>query len=498
MDKQVEASNLDTSVEFAKLLREKGVHKQILTNMKKKEISHPTVIQKTLFDMFGKKQNFVIDAPGSSGKTSGCLLFALCTVLQKKAAMSIAIIVPNHKFIANAFTRLLEIVQHTSVRLINLDSEKEIEKGIDPESVNVYIGSYNSFFKCFQEEKVPVEDFSSFIFDDVEYSISLGNTPKLLQLCKYLQNKIPEDKRSFFLVSGNTELDDFKELKESFGVKFTNIKLVSEVEEPIDKDAEATEDQQRADIMRTMIKQFYFIGAENHLYCALYVVSKFDVMKGSVLLVAEDVDMAYKLKVFLDRAHSGEAQVYNTEGVTNIRAYNVALFNGGSIRYLIVPKEFLKDYKKNKNIIQRLKNVRNLVFFNCEVNYDEYNGFLNLFKGALNLNSTKNIDIGYKVLYLAMNSVDEELKPKDSLLNLMSHQKNKFGQVLYEPLAVPRPDIEGFSYSVGAVLDTVTKKTVKVFKLIELKRNILKNVNMKVDSSDDRNTSKPTRQKRTL
>ena len=354
MEKQVEASNLDTSVEFAALLKEKGVHKQVLTNLKKKEIVHPTIIQKTLFDMFGKKQNFVIDAPGNSGKTSGCLLFTLCSVLQKKTSMSIAVIVPNHKFIANVFTRLLEIVQHTPVRLINLDSEKEIEKGVEAETVNVYIGSYNSFFKCFQEQKIPVEEFSSFIFDDVEYSISLGNTPKLLQLCKFLQNKIPEEQRSFFLVSGNTELDNFKELKESFGVKFTNLKLVSEPEEPADKETEEMEDQQRVDIMRTMIKQFYYIGAENHLYCALYVVSKFDVMKGSILLVAEDVDMAYRLKVFLDRAHSGESQVYNTEGVINIRAYNVALFNGGSVRYLIVPKEFLKDYKKNKNTIQRL------------------------------------------------------------------------------------------------------------------------------------------------
>ena len=474
--KNIESTNIDTSVTFSSILKARDIPKTILTNMKSKAIRHPTLIQKTLFDMYGKKRNYVVEGGSNSGKTTGCILYSICEVIEEKERMSIGVVVPNHKFIVNVYSRILDFVQHSNIRLVNLDSEKQVERESGKENTTVYIGSYLSFFKCFQENRLPIEDFVSFIFDDIEYSISLGSTSKLIQLCRYLKSKIPAEKRSFFLVTSNSKLDHFNEIKDSFEVKFTNLKIVGE-EDPVD---DKVEDEQRADIMRTLIKQHYYIGTETLLYSCLYLVAKFEVLKGSIMIVAEDVDSAYKIKIFLDRAATGEAQVYNTEGVINIRGYNVALFNGGTIRYLIVPKEFLKDHKKNKNAIQTLKNVRNLVFFNCDLLYDEYLGFINQFKGALNLNSTKNLELGYKVLYLAQSNLEEDLKPKEALLNLMSHQKNRFGQVLFEPLPIQTTDIENFTYRVETVLGPISGKVVKIYKLMELKKNILKNVNMKV------------------
>lgn len=482
----VDFSNLDTSADFQKELKDKGIHRQVIANLKSLQIDHPTILQSTLLDLVEKKKNIVIEAPPCSGKTIGAVLFALCSMASKKdcKALSIGLVVPSHNFINNAYQRLFEVVKHAPIRLVNLDSEKQTERESGKDMITIFIGSYMSFFKCFQEEKIPVQEFAYFIWDDVEYSISLGNNHKLLQLSRYLTVKLPEEQKAFIIISGNTELDSFKELKEAFGVKFTNLRLQGETEKPKTEQLLETAENDtdlRADIVRTMMRQYYFIGNEVQLFSCLYLIAKFDVFKNGILVVAESINAAYKLKVFLDRAYCGDAQVYNTEGVINIRAYNMALFNGGSIRFLIVPKEFVSDQKKNKKTIQSLKAVKNMVFFNCELDYNLYSGFINQFKTSLGVVSAKNVEIGYKVLYLVAQKADEELKPKEALLNLMSKQKDKFGQVLFEPLPVPVTDIDAFVYRVENVLTPITIKKIKLFRLIELKRNILKNKNMKVE-----------------
>lgn len=491
----MDAASLDTTSDFLKLLKGNSIHKQVIANLKGMQAVHPTVIQSTLLGLCGKKRNIVVESSSGSGKTVGALLFALSHMAAQpeKQAMSIGFVVPSHNFINNAYKRLFEVVKHAPIRLVNLDSEKQTEREVGKDAITVFVGSYLSFYKCFQEEKIPIQEFAYFVFDDLEYSISLGNNHKLLQLCRFLTSKMPEERRNFILVSGNTELESFKELKDAFGVKFTNLRLAGEEKKGSKEhlmDPEEGSFDQRADIVRTMMKQYYFIGSDLQLYSCFYLISKFEVFKGCILLVAESLNDAYKLKIFLDRAHTGEAQVYNTEGVINIRAYNVALFNGASIRYLIVTKDFLSDQKKNKKNIQSLKSVKNIVFFNCELDYHQYSLFLNCFKGAVSLGGTQNIEIGYKVLYLALHKVEEELKPKESLLALMSKQKDKFGQILFAPLPIPVADIDGFVYRVENVLTPITAKRVKAFRLIELKRNILKNKNMKVNIELLSNTSR--------
>lgn len=477
-------SNLDTTVDFPKELKARGLHRQVIANLKTLQIQHPTVIQASLLGLAGKKKNVVIEAPPGSGKTTGALFFALAAMAAnpESKALSVGLVVPSHNFINNAYQRLFEVVKHAPIRLVNLDSEKQTSKETGKDVTTIFIGSYMSFFKCFQEDKVPVQDFAFFIWDDTEYSISLGNNHKLLQLSRYLTTKLPEEQKAFVIISGNTELESFKELKEAFGVKFTSLKLQGETEKPkteqLMETAESDTDL-RADLVRTMMRQYYYIGTDLQLVSCCYLISKFEVFRGGILVVAESLNDAYRLKIFFDRAYCGEAQVYNTEGVINIRAYNMALFNGGSIRFLIVPKEFLSDQKKNKKTVQSLKSVKNIVFFNCELDYNLYSGFLNLFKTSLGVVSAKNVEIGYKVLFLAAQKIDEELKPKEALLSLMSKQKDKFGQVLFEPLPIPVSDIDSFVYRVENVLTPITIKKIKVFRLIELKRNILKNKNMK-------------------
>ena len=497
MERALDAASLDTSSDLLKVLKGKSLHKQVIANLKAMKAVHPTVIQSTLLDLCGRKRNIVVEASSGSGKTIGALLFTLSHMAAQteNTAMSIGFVVPSHNFINNAYKRLFEVVKHAPIRLVNLDSEKQTEREVGKDMITVFVGSYLSFYKCFQEEKIPIQEFAYFVFDDLEYSISLGNNHKLLQLCRYLTSKMSEEKRNFILVSGNTELETFKELKDAFGVKFTNLRLTSddqknqteELMEANDKDAD-----QRADIIRTMMKQYYFIGSELQMYSCFYLIAKFDVFKGCILIVAETLNDAYKLKVFLDRAHTGEAQVYNTEGVINIRAYNLALFNGASIRYLVVTKDFLSDQKKNKKSIQSLKSIKNIVFFNCELDYNQYSLFLNQFKGAVGLGGAQNVDIGYKVLYLALHKLEEELKPKESLMAILSKQKEKFGQILFAPLPISLTDIDAFVYRVENVLIPITTKRVKAFRLIELKRNILKNKNMKVEYLLSSNTSKIT------
>lgn len=454
----------------------------ILNNLKTSGSIHPSIIQKSMFDLLGRKKNLVVEAPSSSGKTTGALLFMLCQQVSLKTGKSIGIIVPSHNFINNVYQNLFNICKHSNVRLVNLDSQKEVDKEAGKDNITVFIGSYSSFFKSFSDSSIPVEEFVGFIFDDIEYSISLGNNQKLIQLCRFLVAKLPEEQRNFILVSGNSELDTFKDLKESFGVKFTNLRLVGEDKEEQngDKSGEQQDDEARAELLKLMIKQYYYIGSEIQLYSCLYLIAKFDIFKGPILLITENLEQAYKLKILADRAHFGEAQVYNTEGVLNVRAYNLALFNGGSIRFLIATKDLLKDLKKNKKSVQSLKNIKNIVFFNCELDFEIYSSYLNLFKGTLNTVNAKSAEIGYKILCMAAQKVEEELKPKEALMNLLSKQKSKYGQVLMQPLPVPVGDIDAFSYRIETVVNPITNKRIKLFRLIELKRQILKNANMKV------------------
>jgi hypothetical protein len=62
----------------------------------------------------------------------------------------------------------------------------------------------------------------------------------------------------------------------------------------------------------------------------------------------------------------------------------------------------------------------------------------------------------------------------------MNKQKKKFGEVLLQPLPIPEPDIKSFTYRVEDIQNSLTKARVKTFRLMELKKSILKAKSMKV------------------
>lgn len=231
-----------------------------------------------------------------------------------------------------------------------------------------------------------VKHISGLIFDETEYAGNFGNIHKIIELINFFKSNLELEKITIFVVSGDAESEHLKTIKAAFGQKFTTIRN-------IDEDAPTKElktegdfaNEERASLMKDLLKQYFYVQKETQLLAAFYMVFKFEIFKDRTIIVTETVEEAYRMKLFMDVANLGTAQVFNNEHTQNIRAYNLSLLNGGTIAFLIVTKDFMNSLKKARKVFVAPRNLNNIVFWNVNLNYDEYSRFIGLIRGVKDL-----------------------------------------------------------------------------------------------------------------
>lgn len=415
---------LETSENLPQILQELGLPKAILSTIKKLNWEHPTFIQSALFSLAGKRQHFLVETGQKTGKTVGAVLFALSHLIKHKNGNKICVIVPHKNFRGNVYNSVLEVLKGSMVKLGVLSRESSYS---EPRNIYVIVDTFENFAEYFRDQILDAADLSGVIVDETEYSGTFSNIHRLIELISYFKAKVALQEKSVFVLTSDAENECVEPVKNSFGVRFTVLKDIKKDEELDHSDSYSESKEEAVDeegdiktesklteqskakkttnsnseinaeeaskgksstVLSSILSQYFLLASEKELLSAIFILYKFKVFQESTIIVTQDLTEAYRLKMFLDAVGVGIAQVFNQELSLNIRAYHLSTLNSGTITFLIVTKDFLQDLKTNRAKLNAPRNLKNLIFFKCDINYDEYVRFMGHLRAIQSLNTS--------------------------------------------------------------------------------------------------------------
>ena len=191
--------------------------------------------------------------------------------------------IPNKRF----YVKALEIVKRFNVEELceSVDlqkSEKFVAERINTDGFKILVGCLNDYTNLLQKELIKCEDFGAVILDDVEYQVSFGNIGQVSQFCSYLKARVAED-CVWMSVTAEGELDELKVFKENYFKGSIVLRTLTDDDDDDDEEDDdgevqkksAGEDQDdeevegdnvdtRANILSSVLKQYYFINSESN------------------------------------------------------------------------------------------------------------------------------------------------------------------------------------------------------------------------------------------
>jgi len=155
------------------------------------------------------------------------------------------------------------------------------------------------------------------------------------------------DKMFTICINGDNELDEVQLMKKNYFSRSIVLRTLSTDNEETEKETrtkkkdskdgddmlkevvEGEEEEEddidaRADIIGSMLKQYYFINGRINLWSLVYMVLKFEIFNGQTLILCKDIDAMYRMKMFLERAQLTKVQTYNLESPLSIRVHHMA------------------------------------------------------------------------------------------------------------------------------------------------------------------------------
>jgi hypothetical protein len=212
------------------------------------------------------------------------------------------------------------------------------------------------------------------------------------------------------------------------------------------------------------------------------------------------------MRLFIERAGLGKSKLYNPKHPKQVKKYNLSLFVSGQASYLISTVDFFADYDRDRKHLKKLNNLESLFFVNARVSPELYMEYINLLQGRINYMNKKTFrehniiffitKLPYSkeqirqrsiYIYIMVNLKDEERQDesekeqtsREALEMIMSAQVGTYGRILMEPLAIDAADAELFSYRISNLMKSLSPYQIKLARLIENKKMILKSSKMK-------------------
>lgn len=502
---------LDTEKPALQYLTESGIAlPKIQTPHLTSTIDHLTLLQASFLDVISRdKKRVFIESSLVNGKSTALVLY----LLNYKAEDStngvsplLTIVVPNKAFIEKFIRTLRPFIGLLSQRAVeitylsNVDLAAEATLMPDNPVVRVTIGTITDVIRLFRQNERAIEQMDTVMIDDLDLLVSLGQANNVKRLIEYIQNK----RKGFFTTNRliitvkEDILEEITAIKETVNEKFINIRITRNFEEEI-AELDHPEEPLQPDgkIVPTVLNQYFHLNAEKQLYSMLFLVMKFEIYPENYIIVAESTNDAYRLKLFLERSSlSKSVKVYNSTHPVTLKAYYLSLFNAKQNDVLITTKDLLADMQKHKNKLPKLRRVRNLLFFNCAIDYDSYTGYMELLQRQPAFFKSAN---DFNIIHLVSNDKDESKHgdevdndddeqvqgPLASFNELASLLAESGSQV--EPLPINKSDVQLFEYRINEVLQSLSRKQVKLYQLIEVKKLMLKSKRMKAYFVDHQN-----------
>ena len=464
-------------------------------------LEHLTLLQSSFLDVIARgKKRVLIESSLVNGKSTALILYLLThrpAEEEPGALPLVTVILPNKIFMEKFIGALKPFVPLFEARgievsyLTSSDAVGEATTKPDSPVMRVTVGSIKDTIGLFRENEQAVGQLDSVIIDDLDLAVSLGQANNVKRFLEYVSKKRPgffTDNRLLITVKEDI-LEEISTIKETIGEKFVNIRItrnfddeiaqLDEPEEPVEPDGQT---------VPTVLNQYFHLNTEKHLYCMLFLLFKFRVYPENYLLVADSVNEAYRLKLFMERANIVKAvKVYSPIHPITLKAYHLSLFNAKQSEVLVITKDFLDDLQKNKAKLPKLRRVRNILLFNCSIGYEAYMSYVELLQAQPSYYKSVN---DFNIINLVANDKekatdqgndddsDDEAQGPLASFNELSAALNRSGSQL-EPVPINKSDVQLFEYRIKEVLSSLSRRQVKLYQLIEVKKLMLKSKRMK-------------------
>lgn len=475
-------------------------------------IEYLTLVQSSFLEVIVRdKKRIFIESSLVNGKSTALILHLL-TRSGKSAEAGVCpiipIILPNKSFIDKFIRTLqpfLELLAGGNVEISfvsNCDLAAESVLTCDNPSIRVVVGTIKDVITFFRQNDRAIEHLDTIMIDDLDLLVSLGQTNNVKRFIEYVSSKRADFFNSNRIIITVKEdiLEEITAIKDTVNQKFVNIRITRNFEEEIaeldqQKDSDEEQNNNGASMM---INQYFHINAEKQLYCMIYLLLKFEVYAENYLIIAENINDAYKIKLFLERSSlTVSAKVYNPTHPITLKAYFLSLYNSKQNDILITTKEFMTDLNKLSAKLPTLRRVRNILFVNCTLNNDVYSKYTDFLENQPTFLKSAN---DFNIIHLVSNDKDikkangeqddedEEAKGALASFNELANSLAESG-IQLEPLPINKSDVQLFEYRINEVLQTLSRSQIKLYQLIEVKKLMLKSKKMKayfVDHQSER------------
>lgn len=486
---------LDKSYPLEKFLKSLNLENSEDLSELKSQIKYLTYIQSNLMTILQKnRKRILIESSLKNGKSFSFFFFLLNKLQnflssEKKESPIIVWIYANKRQLDDILKTLKvfkTIFSALPLDLIFLDKpEENIKCENDQKTIRVISGTILDNINCFRKNDLNPMDIDTLFIDDLDYIISFGQLNNISRFVGFLNIKNP-----FFFKNCQTivtvkedltqEMEEFRKLVKE---KFVNIRIKIDYDEEIKKLDNVEVDQNTknmAELSKAIYNQFYYINENDNLFSLLFLIIKFEIFPDNFLIIVKNIEEVYRLKLFLERINLTEkAVVYNPTHPSTLKSYRISLFNKGQSNFFIAPKNILEDLKKNKEQ-KDLKKIKNILFFNPDLDYNEYIKFLDFLSKRQKF-GTKNFN-DYNICTFVNNkhkNINDENNSVEIFQNLLQTQRENYGRILFQPIPIERKDIILYNYRVQEVINSLSKRQIKLFRLIEVKKIMLKSKKMK-------------------
>jgi len=469
---------------------------RVLSAIRRMRFTRPTPIQAAVIPAALRGRDVLASAPTGSGKTAAYAIPVLDVLLRSTSVserhIRALVLVPTRELasqVTSVFKSLLKAVGSLTVAQLRSATSKSHSKDASSSSValssgaDILVGTPTAALEFVRGTKDVREIFSGVecvVVDEADLVLSFGygrDTEEALSL-------VPTSAQSI-LISATMD-EDVTALRKIVLRNPLTVKVSSGVvsngtkqdDIGLENKKEAESDAQR--IASQATHHYVRLKNSNDKYLVTYAMLRLGVLIGKVLVFLNDIDSAFRLKLFLDQ-FSIRSAVLNSELPANSRLHSIEQFNAGLFEILIAVDEstsgaahFSKTGSKSKKKSIRLRKdsdfgaVRGLDFQNVAtvLNFEMCRDSRNYVHRA-----GRTARAGQSGTVLSLAHTEEEEQRLQKIAREVPLTMN--------PLLLQSGQIDAFRYRVEDSLRAVTSAKVRDARLCDVKRELVNSERLK-------------------
>ncbi|KAJ7509695.1 P-loop containing nucleoside triphosphate hydrolase protein [Mycena galericulata] len=288
--------------------------------------ARPTLVQAKAIPLALESRDILARARTGSGKTAAYCVPVVQKILSAKSSAGASqatralILVPTRELSEQVSTYLKGLLAYCEDEIVlsNLASgtTTHLQRTLLSDKPDIVIATPSRALALMQSKALIVSSLDSLVIDEADLILSYGHDEDVRQI--FSGAFLPKVYQSFLMSATMTE--DVEMLK---GLTLRNPAILK-LEEDEDEAAN--------------LSQYAVRCTEPDKFLLSYVILKLKLIKGKCILFVNDVERAYRLKLFLEQ-FSIKSCVLNSELPLNSRYHTVQEFNKGVYEYIIATDE---------------------------------------------------------------------------------------------------------------------------------------------------------------